>query len=123
MRAPEGGDSGGVRVDGPVVESPGTRLSGAGVPTGEDLHAATSAVAAAGPIAFIALSAPQIARRLTQAPRVQVVTSALVGAGLLLAADLISIHLPVKIAMPVGLTTGLLGGIYLLWLLTRTRAV
>ena len=82
-----------------------------------------AAVAAAGPIAFIALSAPQIARRLTQAPRVQVVTSALVGAGLLLAADLISIHLPVKIAMPVGLTTGLLGGIYLLWLLTRTRAV
>ncbi|MFT3942781.1 MAG: iron chelate uptake ABC transporter family permease subunit [Ancrocorticia sp.] len=82
-----------------------------------------AAVAAAGPIAFIALSAPQIARRLTQAPRVQVVTSALVGAALLLAADLISIHLPVKIAMPVGLTTGLLGGIYLLWLLTRTRAV
>ena len=82
-----------------------------------------AAVAAAGPIAFIALSAPQIARRLTRAPRVQVVTSALVGAGLLLAADLISIHLPVKIAMPVGLTTGLLGGIYLLWLLTRSRAV
>ncbi|MFT0848434.1 iron chelate uptake ABC transporter family permease subunit [Actinomycetaceae bacterium L2_0104] len=82
-----------------------------------------AAVAASGPIAFIALSAPQIAKRLTRAARVQVVSSAFVGAVLLLAADLISVHLPVKIAMPVGLTTGLLGGIYLLWLLTRTRAV
>lgn len=82
-----------------------------------------AAVAASGPIAFIALSAPQIARRLTGAARVQVLSSALVGAVLLLIADLISVHLPVKIAMPVGLTTGLLGGVYLLWLLTRTRTV
>lgn len=82
-----------------------------------------AAVAAAGPIAFIALAAPQIAHRLTGAARVQVVSAALMGAALLLAADLLSVHLPVKIAMPVGLTTGLLGGIYLLWLLSRARDI
>lgn len=82
-----------------------------------------AAVATAGPIAFVALASPQIAARLTRAARVQVVSSAFTGAALLLAADLVSIHLPVTIAMPVGLTTGLLGGIYLLWLLTRTRSI
>lgn len=82
-----------------------------------------AAVATAGPIAFVALASPQLAARLTQASRVQVVTSALTGATLLLASDLLSVNLPVNIAMPVGLTTGLLGGLYLLWLLTRTRGI
>jgi len=82
-----------------------------------------AAVAAAGPIAFIALAAPQVAARLTRVPRVQVLTSALTGAVLLTAADAVSVHLPVSVALPVGLTTGALGGLYLLWLLTRTREV
>ncbi len=82
-----------------------------------------AAVAAAGPIAFIALAAPQLARRLTRVPRVQVFTSAMMGAALLCTADLVSVHLPVDVAMPVGLTTGALGGMYLLWVLTRTRAL
>jgi len=82
-----------------------------------------AAVAAAGPIAFIALAAPQVAARLTRVPRVQVLTSALTGAVLLTAADAVSVHLPVGVALPVGLTTGALGGLYLLWLLTRTREV
>lgn len=82
-----------------------------------------AAVAAAGPIAFIALAAPQVASRLTRVPRVQVLTSALAGAVLLTAADVVSVHLPVAVALPVGLTTGALGGFYLLWLLTRTREV
>ena len=41
------------------------------------------------------------------------------GAVLVLAADLASQHLPWGLAMPVGLVTGLLGGVYLLVLLTR----
>ncbi|MGO1638266.1 FecCD family ABC transporter permease [Ancrocorticia populi] len=83
----------------------------------------SAAVATAGPIAFVALASPQLAARLTRGSRVQVVCSALTGAALLLASDLVSVNLPVTIAMPVGLTTGLLGGIYLLWLLTRTKGV
>lgn len=81
------------------------------------------AVAAAGPIAFIALAAPQIVSRITGAARVQVVCSGLFGAVLLLAADMISRNLPTSYAVPVGLTTGVIGGFYLLWILTQQKAV
>lgn len=81
------------------------------------------ATAAAGPIAFIALAGPQLARRLTGSPDVPLVSGALMGAVLLLAADLLSQRLPLNVSMPIGLTTGLLGGLYLLWLLARSRKV
>ena len=81
------------------------------------------ATAAAGPIAFVALAAPQLARRLSASPDVPIVSAALMGMVLLLAADLISQHAPISAHMPVGLTTGLLGGFYLLWLLVRSKAV
>lgn len=81
------------------------------------------AVAAAGPIAFIALAAPQIVSRITGAARVQVICSGLFGAVLLLAADMISRNLPTSYSVPVGLTTGVIGGFYLLWILTRQKAV
>lgn len=76
-------------------------------------------VATAGPIAFIALAGPQITRRLTRGGRVQVLSSALFGASLLLSADVFSQNIPVGFALPVGLTTGLIGGMYLLWILTK----
>lgn len=81
------------------------------------------ATAAAGPIAFVALAAPQLARRLSVSPDVPVVSGAMMGMALLLAADLASQHLPLNINLPIGLTTGLLGGFYLLWLLVRSRSV
>lgn len=81
------------------------------------------ATAAAGPIAFIALAGPQLARRLTRAPGVPLVAGGLMGAVLLLAADLLSQRLPLQINMPIGLTTGLLGGFYLLWVLVRSRKI
>lgn len=81
------------------------------------------ATAAAGPVAFIALAGPQLARRLTHASGVPLVSGALLGAVLLLAADVLSQRFPLHIQMPIGLTTGLLGGFYLLWLLTRSRKV
>ncbi|MBB3808547.1 FecCD family ABC transporter permease [Pseudochelatococcus contaminans] len=81
------------------------------------------ATAAAGPIAFIALAGPQIARRLTSSPDMPLVSSALMGAVLLLTADLVSQRFPFDINLPIGLTTGMLGGFYLLWLLTRSRKV
>jgi iron complex transport system permease protein len=71
--------------------------------------------AAAGPISFIALAAPQIARRLTGAPGVGLIPAALVGALLLAGADIVAI----SIQLPVGIITVSIGGTYLLWLLIR----
>lgn len=77
------------------------------------------ATAAAGPIAFVALAAPQLASRLTGSPGVPIGTGALTGAALLVGADLLTLHLPVNVGLPVGLTTAILGGIYLLALLRK----
>lgn len=79
------------------------------------------ATAAAGPIAFVALAAPQLARRVSGAAQVPLVSGALMGAVLLLAADLLGQRFPWSLNMPIGLTTGMLGGVYLLWLLARNR--
>ena len=64
-----------------------------------------------------ALAGPQIARRLTGSPGVPLVSGALTGALLLMAADLLSQNAPLGLTMPVGLTTGFLGGLYLLLVL------
>ncbi len=80
---------------------------------------AAVAVAAAGPIAFVAFAAPQIARRLAPATGVQLGVSALTGGLLLLLADLLATNLDIGLRTPVGLVTSLLGGVYLLWLLAR----
>lgn len=77
------------------------------------------ATAAAGPIAFIALVAPQLARRLTKAAQVPLVSGASMGATLLLGADLIAQRLPLNLNLPIGLMTGMIGGLYLLWMLMR----
>lgn len=81
------------------------------------------ATAAAGPIAFIALAGPQLARRLCGSPEVPLLPGAAMGAVLLLAADLVSQRVPTGLNLPIGLTTGLLGGIYLLWRLARDERV
>lgn len=72
--------------------------------------------AAAGPIAFVALAAPQIARRLTRSPGVAVWPAAFMGALLLAAADYIAQHF-MPSALPVGVVTVVIGGGYLVWLL------
>lgn len=81
--------------------------------------ALTAAVtAAAGPIAFIALAAPQIARRLVRTPGVALAPAAATGALLLVIADVIAQHL-LPIALPVGVVTVVGGGCYLVWLIIR----
>ncbi len=80
---------------------------------------AAAATAAAGPIAFVAFAAGQIARRLLPVPGVLVGTAGLIGAALLVGADLLAQHLDLGMRTPVGLVTSLLGGLYLLWLLAR----
>ncbi len=82
---------------------------------------ASLATASAGPIAFVALAAPQLVIRLSQSGKLPIVGSALMGSLLLLSADVLSQSLPINITMPVGLMTGVIGGLYLLWLLTRKQ--
>ncbi len=76
--------------------------------------------AAAGPIGFIALVAPQIARRLTGTAGVSLLASAAMGCLLLTAAQLLSLlFAQLMRPVPVGLITISLGGVYLIWLLIR----
>lgn len=82
---------------------------------------AAAATAAAGPISFVALAAPHLVRQIARTPATPFALAALSGAVLLLAADIVSQSLPAGIRVPVALMTGVLGGLYLLWLLTRSR--
>ncbi|WP_230352211.1 iron-enterobactin ABC transporter permease [Lelliottia sp. WAP21] len=78
-----------------------------------------AATAIAGPISFIALVAPHIARRISNTARWGVTQSALCGALLLLAADLCAQQLFMPYQLPVGVVTVSLGGIYLIVLLVQ----
>lgn len=82
---------------------------------------AAVAVAAAGPIAFVALAAAPLVKRLTRHPAPAIGSAALMGALLLAGADALTQLAPWNYAMPVGIMTGLLGGVYLAWLLGRSR--
>ncbi|MEU7032002.1 iron chelate uptake ABC transporter family permease subunit [Streptomyces sp. NPDC046275] len=79
------------------------------------------ATAAAGPIVFVSLSAPQLARRLTRSPGPNLAASALMGTTLLLVADWTATNAFGERQLPVGVVTGVLGGCYLLWLLVSER--
>lgn len=78
-----------------------------------------AATALAGPISFIALVAPHIARRLSGTARWGLTQSALCGALLLLMADLCAQQLFLPYQLPVGVVTVSLGGIYLIVLLIQ----
>lgn len=82
---------------------------------------AAVATGAAGPIAFIALAAPQLVARLRRSRSLSLFSSALMGALLVLMAHVLMQWLPFQASMPIGRMTGIVGGIYLIWLLTRTR--
>jgi iron complex transport system permease protein len=80
-----------------------------------------TATAAAGPVSFVALTAPQLARRLTRSPGPNLLPSLCMGAALLVTADWASQKIFGADQMPVGVVTGVLGGVYLLWLLVTER--
>lgn len=84
--------------------------------------AAGAAVAAAGPISFVALTAPQIARRLIGTSDVSVISSALTGALILAVADLAAQQAPVVAGLPVGVLTLGVGGVYLGYLLVHEHS-
>jgi len=80
-----------------------------------------TATAAAGPVSFVALTAPQLARRLTRSPGPNLLSSLCMGAALLVTADWASQRAFGADQLPVGVVTGVLGGVYLLWLLVTER--
>nr|WP_246372070.1 iron chelate uptake ABC transporter family permease subunit [Gordonia humi] len=75
------------------------------------------AVALAGPIAFVALAAPQLASRLARTAGVSVVPAAAMGALLLVLSDFIAQNAFAPTQLPVGVVTVSIGGVYLVWLL------
>jgi iron complex transport system permease protein len=83
---------------------------------------ASVATGAAGPVDFVALLAPQIARRLTRTPHIPLVCSALMGALIVVVADLLARRLLSPLELPVGVFTALVGAPYLMWLIVRTRS-
>ncbi|PRY23459.1 FecCD family ABC transporter permease [Pseudosporangium ferrugineum] len=76
------------------------------------------ATAATGPVAFVALSAPQIAKRLTGSATPQLLPSAVTGALLMVLSDFVAQRLLAPAQLPVGVITGAVGGVYLAWLLS-----
>lgn len=80
---------------------------------------AGTAVAAAGAVSFVALLAPQLARRLSRGAGTPLLAPALIGAALLLAADLVARHLVPGTELPAGAVTALIGAPALLVLLLR----
>lgn len=79
---------------------------------------AAVATASAGPIAFVALVAPQIAQRLVGAARPPIAASLMVGAALTVVADVVA-RTAFPSALPVGVITAVIGAPYLLYLLAR----
>ncbi|MFC7405399.1 FecCD family ABC transporter permease [Georgenia alba] len=77
---------------------------------------AAAGTAFAGPVAFVAFVSAPIARRLAPRAGLALVPSALVGAAVVLGAELVGEHL-LPINAPVGIVTGAVGAPYLLWLL------
>lgn len=92
-----------------------TMLVGVGLTAG--------AVAAAGPVPFVALAAPQLAARMSGGGPTALWSPALCGATLLLGADILAQWLFPGGRLPVGIVTASLGGLYLATLLRWGRRV
>ncbi|QXT64308.1 iron chelate uptake ABC transporter family permease subunit [Tessaracoccus palaemonis] len=75
------------------------------------------ATATTGPIAFVALAAPHVARRLAHTAGPGLFCAALTGALLVLVSDVLAQRLFAPTQLAVGVVTGALGGVYLIVLL------
>lgn len=72
-----------------------------------------------GPVAFVALAAPQVARMLAPRSGLSFAGAATMGAAMLAVADLIARQLFAPIQLPVGVVTVAAGGSYLIVMLVR----
>lgn len=79
-----------------------------------------AAVSAAGPVAFVAFVAPQVACRLAGTARPPLLASALTGAALVLTADVVA-RTAFTGEIPVGILTAIIGAPYLIWLLVHHK--
>lgn len=77
------------------------------------------AVAVAGPVGLVALIGPEIARQLSSHRGVALIGSALAGATIMVASDLVGRLLLAPIEIPVGIVTAIVGAPFLLWILLR----
>ncbi len=84
---------------------------------------AAVATASAGPVAFVALVSPQIARRLVGGRSLALLPAAACGALLLVASDLVARRTFAPTELPVGIVTAVLGAPYLLLLLARANRI
>ncbi|MGO2658675.1 FecCD family ABC transporter permease [Mycetocola reblochoni] len=82
---------------------------------------ASVAAATAGPIGFVALVAPHLARLAGAAPRAPLLLSAIVGAALVTASDLVARAAFAPLTLPTGAVTAIVGAPFLVWLLLRQR--
>lgn len=81
-----------------------------------------TSVALCGMIGFVGLLAPHLVRRIAGPAHALVLPgSALLGAGLLLLADLLARTVAAPAELPIGVLTTLVGGPFLLWMLRRGR--
>ncbi|MFJ6463947.1 FecCD family ABC transporter permease [Streptomyces sp. NPDC091387] len=80
---------------------------------------ASVATGTAGPVDFVALLAPQIARRMTRTAQIPLLCSALLGAVIVVFADLLARRLFSPTELPVGVLTAAVGAPYLIWLIIR----
>lgn len=78
------------------------------------------ATAVTGPIAFVALASPHLARHLTGQSAGNLGTAASTGALLTLASDALGLY-AFPAPLQVGVVTGALGGLYLIYLMYRSR--
>jgi len=113
----------------PLAQLGHATANGLGVRTGAVRYVAVgtavlltaTSCAFVGPISFVALCAPAIARPLLGRGALGIGTSALVGASLLTAADLVAQYALPGTQLPVGVVTGALGAAFLLWLLAASK--
>ncbi|WP_338758909.1 iron ABC transporter permease [Nocardia vulneris] len=84
---------------------------------------ATAGVAFTGIVLFVGLIVPHLVRMLVgPGHRVLIPLSAILGAVVLLAADVAARSLVHNVDLPLGMLTSLIGGPFFFWLLRRTRA-
>lgn len=93
------------------------RITGALVGTGF----VAVAICVAGPVGFVALASPHIARLVSRSPGPVLAASAAVGAAILVSADLIAAQLMPTRQIPAGVITAIIGGLYVVWLLQHRR--
>lgn len=84
--------------------------------------ATSAAVAAVGVVGFVGLVVPHLVRlAIGPAHRMLIPISFVLGAALLVLADLVARTVTAPVELPLGVVTALIGGPFFLWLIARTR--